>query len=100
MNNVCGGVRSTHAGSKGVRQRKVKPLQLMYLLLLLLEVVVVTIIKVPVLALTNSTWDINIDKAPVAQFTLVPNDIFCSFSMFFLSNTLVAEISVSKQKIK
>ena len=76
MNNVCGGVRSTHAGSKGVRQRKVKPLQLMYLLLLLLEVVVVTIIKVPVLALTNSTWDINIDKAPVAFNSLWSQMIF------------------------
>ena len=76
MNNVCGGVRSTHAGSKGVRRRKVKPLQLMYLLLLLLEVVVVTIIKVPVLALTNSTWDINIDKAPVAYNSLWSQMIF------------------------
>ena len=43
--------------------------------LLLLEVVV-TIIKVPVLALINSTWDINIDRAPVAYNSLWSQMIF------------------------
>ena len=43
--------------------------------LLFLEVVV-TIIKVPVLALINSTWDINIDRAPVAYNSLWSQMIF------------------------
>ena len=43
--------------------------------LLLLEVAV-TIIKVPVLALINSTWDINIDRALVAYNSLWSQMIF------------------------
>ena len=85
VNNVCG-VKEARMEGRRESERRASSIDLLLLLLGAGEVV--TIIKVPELALINSTRDINIDKAPVAQFTLVPNDIFCSFSMFFLSNTL------------
>ena len=64
--------KSTHEGWKGVGRQES---QASSIDLLFLEVVV-TIIKVPVLALINSTWDINIDRAPVAYNSLWSQMIF------------------------